>query len=422
MNASYRRRIQHGLEWLFYFARFSLRQFYEQHGLQIAASLAYTTLLALVPLLTVMFTFLRGQPVFESMGATLQAYIFNNFVPAFGQNILEYINTFTQKASELTITGLLMLFVVALMMMATIDDALNSIWHVRNRRTFIARFLVYWAILTMGPLLVGVSLISTSYLLSLPVISYVDTSLAVKQTLLAWLPFITTSMAFSFLYILVPNCFVLSRYAVVGGVVAAIMFELAKYGFGIYIRTIPGFQTIYGALAVMPIFLIWIYTSWVVVLLGAHISFCLSAFRLSSEKLGRKSQDWSFDEVYQIIYLLWLAQKEGKSVSYTDMKQQGVRTPQHQINEIMGHLHAGNWVHATGSGSWLLSRDMDEATLLDLHKTIPKPLVEEKPASLPQAELHGLDSVLSRYQQSLTENLTVPVSTILKQKQDNPVS
>ena len=99
MNASYRRRIQHGLEWLFYFARFSLRQFYEQHGLQIAASLAYTTLLALVPLLTVMFTFLRGQPVFESMGATLQAYIFNNFVPAFGQNILEYINTFTQKAS-----------------------------------------------------------------------------------------------------------------------------------------------------------------------------------------------------------------------------------------------------------------------------------------------------------------------------------
>jgi len=422
MNASYRRRIQHGLEWLFYFARFSLRQFYEQHGLQIAASLAYTTLLALVPLLTVMFTFLRGQPVFESMGATLQTYIFNNFVPAFGQNILEYINTFTQKASELTITGLLMLFVVALMMMATIDDALNSIWHVRNRRTFIARFLVYWAILTMGPLLVGVSLISTSYLLSLPVISYVDTSLAVKQTLLAWLPFITTSMAFSFLYILVPNCFVLSRYAVVGGVVAAILFELAKYGFGIYIRTIPGFQTIYGALAVMPIFLIWIYTSWVVVLLGAHISFCLSAFRLSSEKLGRKSQDWSFDEVYQIIYLLWLAQKDGKSVSYTDMKQQGVRTPQHQINEIMGHLHAGNWVHATGSGSWLLSRDMDEATLLDLHKAIPKPLVEEKPARLPQAELYGLDSVLSRYQQSLTDNLTVPVSTILKQKQDNPVS
>ena len=307
-------------------------------------------------------------------------------------------------------------------MMATIDDALNSIWHVRNRRTFIARFLVYWAILTRGPLLVGVSLISTSYLLSLPVISYVDTSLAVKQNLLAWLPFITTSMAFSFLYILVPNCFVLSRYAVVGGVVAAILFELAKYGFGIYIRTIPGFQTIYGALAVMPIFLIWIYTSWVVVLLGAHISFCLSAFRLSSEKLGRKSQDWSFDEVYQIIYLLWLAQKDGKSVSYTDMKQQGVRTPQHQINEIMGHLHAGNWVHATGSGSWLLSRDMDEATLLDLHKAIPKPLVEEKPASVPQAELHGLDSVLSRYQQSLTDNLTVPVCTILKQKQDNPVS
>ncbi len=422
MNANYRRRIQHSLEWLFYFARFSLRQFYDQHGLQIAASLAYTTLLALVPLLTVMFTFLRGQPVFESMGATLQAYIFNNFVPAFGQNILEYINTFTRKASQLTIPGLFMLFVVALMMMATIDNALNSIWHVRNHRNFISRFLVYWAILTMGPLLLGVGIISTSYLLSLPMINYVDSGFAVKQTLLAWLPFITTTMAFSILYILVPNCFVLSRHAVVGGVIAAILFELAKYGFGIYIKTVPGFQTIYGALAVMPIFLIWIYTSWVVVLLGAHISFCLSAFRLSSEKLGRMSQDWSFDEVYQIIYLLWLAQKESRSLSYTEMKKLGVRTPQHQINEIMDYLHAANWVHATGSGRWLLSRDMDEATLLDLHKAIPKPLVEDKPASAPLAELYGLDSVLSRYQQSLTDNLTVPVSTILKQKQDNPVS
>jgi len=418
MNAKHVRRIQHSLEWLFYFARFSSRQFYNQQGLQIASSLSYTSLLALVPLVTVMFTFLRGQPVFESLGNSLQVYIFNNFVPAFGESILAYISSFSQKASQLTITGLLMLFVVSLMMMATIDNALNSIWHVVNRRNSVARFLVYWAILTMGPLLLGVGLFSTTYLFSLPLLSGVDTGLGIKETLLAWLPFITTSTAFTLLYILIPNCFVLRRHAFVGGVIAAILFELAKYGFGIYVQAMPGFQTIYGTLAIIPIFLVWIYTSWVVVLMGAHISFCLSAFRLASEKLGRMSQDWSFEEVYQIIYLLWQAQKDGKSLSYIDMKKQGVITPQHQINEIMGHLHAANWVHATGSGRWILSRDMDDATLLDLHKSIPKPLSEDMLAGTRPANMYGLDSVLTRYQQSLIDNLTVPVSTLLKLKHE----
>jgi DNA-binding IscR family transcriptional regulator len=156
----------------------------------------------------------------------------------------------------------------------------------------------------------------------------------------------------------------------------------------------------------------------VVVLLGAHITFCLSAFRLSSEKLGRMSQDWSFEEVYQIIHLLWQAQKAGKSLSYTDMKRQGLTTPQHQINEIMGHLNAANWVHATGSGCWLLSRDMDETTLLDLHRIIPKPLTEDRLVVDPSVQLIGLDNILSLYQRSQEENLTVPVSTLLKQKQE----
>src|SRR5690606_1670964 len=122
----------------------------------------------------------------------------------------------------------------------------------------VARFLVYWAILTMGPLLLGVGLFSTSYLFSLPLISGVDTTFGVKERLLSWLPFMTTSIAFTIIYILIPNCVVLRRHALVGGIAAAILFELAKYGFGIYVRTMPGYQTIYGALAVIPIFLIWI--------------------------------------------------------------------------------------------------------------------------------------------------------------------
>src|SRR5687768_657710 len=106
MNSRPLRKIRHSFEWVFYFIRYFFRQFYDQRGLQIASSLAYTTLLALVPLVTVMFTVLRGLPIFENVGSTIQIYIFNNFVPAFGETLLEYISGFSQKASQLTITGL----------------------------------------------------------------------------------------------------------------------------------------------------------------------------------------------------------------------------------------------------------------------------------------------------------------------------
>ena len=181
-----------------------------------------------------------------------------------------------------------MLFIIALMLMAPIDNALNSIWHVRNRPNPVSRFLVYWAILTLGPLLVGIGLFSSSYILALPAISGVDSSFGLKEQLLSWLPFLTTSAAFTIFYVLIPNCFVLRRHALIGGVIAAILFELAKYGFGFYGKAMPGFQTIYGALAIIPIFLIWIYVSWVILLLGAHITFCLSSFRFASERSGRK--------------------------------------------------------------------------------------------------------------------------------------
>ena len=244
LNFRQLRRAQRGAEWLFYFTRFAVRQFFQQKGLQIASSLAYATLLALVPLITVMFSVLGGLPVFENVGYRVQTYIFENFVPAFGDTVLGYISNFSDKASELTLTGSGMVFVIALMLLATIDDALNSIWHVQNRRSTLSRFLVYWAILTMGPLLLGIGMFSTSYLMSLPVISGVDTGFSLEERFLSWLPFITTSIAFTALYLLIPNCYVSGRYAAIGGIIAAILFELAKFGFGLYVRTMPGFQTI----------------------------------------------------------------------------------------------------------------------------------------------------------------------------------
>ena len=262
------------------FARTSyiLRHFYLSNGMQVASSLAFTSLLSFVPLLTVMFGLFGEISVLQNFSTLIQNFIFANFVPEFGQTIEQYIYIFSTKASQLTISGSVFLVLIAMMLLATIDNSFNRIWKIKKKRNPIKRILIYFSLLIMGPLLIGIGLALTSYLLSIPVIADVDTTFNVKTHLLGWLPFLMTSIAFILLYILVPNCYVYKKYAVSAGVICAILFELAKYGFGIYVKEMSGYENIYGALAILPLFLVWIYISWVIILFGAHITYCLSSF------------------------------------------------------------------------------------------------------------------------------------------------
>ena len=266
------------------FARTSyiLRHFYLSNGMQVASSLAFTSLLSFVPLLTVMFGLFGEISVLQNFSTLIQNFIFANFVPEFGQTIEQYIYIFSTKASQLTISGSVFLVLIAMMLLATIDNSFNRIWKIKKKRNPIKRILIYFSLLIMGPLLIGIGLALTSYLLSIPVIADVDTTFNVKTHLLGWLPFLMTSIAFILLYILVPNCYVYKKYAVSAGVICAILFELAKYGFGIYVKEMSGYENIYGALAILPLFLVWIYISWVIILFGAHITFCLSSFYLDT--------------------------------------------------------------------------------------------------------------------------------------------
>ena len=266
------------------FARTSyiLRHFYLSNAMQVASSLAFTSLLSLVPLLTVMFGLFGEISVLQNFSTLIQNFIFANFVPEFGQTIEQYIYIFAMKAAQLTISGSVFLVLIAMMLLATIDNSFNRIWKIKKKRNPIKRILIYFSLLIMGPLLIGIGLALTSYLLSIPVIADVDTTFNVKTHLLGWLPFLMTSIAFILLYILVPNCYVYKKYAVSAGVICAILFELAKYGFGIYVKEMSGYENIYGALAILPLFLVWIYISWVIILFGAHITFCLSLFYLDT--------------------------------------------------------------------------------------------------------------------------------------------
>jgi len=238
--------------------------------------LAYTTLLSIVPLVGVMFSLFGDLPVFNDINQIIEEFVFANFVPEFGRTVQGYLIEFSLNASQMTHTGIMALIVIALLMMWGIESAINQAWDIPVSRNPAKRFLIYLAILTLGPVLLGIGLYSTSYLLALPVLRDVDSSLMLKARLLTVLPFLTTTLAFTLLYHLVPNRPGIRHHALAGGVFAAVCFEFAKFSFGLYVKAVPTYEVIYGALAVVPMFLVWIYFSWVIVLLGAQVACCLS--------------------------------------------------------------------------------------------------------------------------------------------------
>ncbi len=405
-------KIRHSLIWSGQFCRYLWQRFVDQRGLQTASSLAYTTLLSLVPLLTVMFGFLGSLPVFREFSSDIQTFMFENFVPSLSYSLQEYLLEFSNKARQLTFTGTLVLIVIALMLMATIDNALNKVWHVKTRRNPLARFLVYWAVLSLGPLLVGLGLASTSYLLSLPALDSVYTTFGFKARLLQLAPFVTTSIAFTLLYILVPNCFVYKRFALIGGIIAAFLFEMAKFGFGVYVRAMPSYEAIYGAIAVIPIFLLWIYLSWVILILGAHITYSLSNFDLIDFK-SRQSENWDFTSVYRIIGELWLAQKTGDGRTLPELKQAGIRLSQYRISEILDILQKNKWVHRSSGGAFRISRDMDELSVNDLHAILPCKLFRKPFLKTDDVWEASLQGVFEKYHASTDAALTMPLSELL---------
>ena len=237
-----------------------------------ASSLTFTTLISLVPLLTVMLAVFSAFPMFASFQDSLQRYFLQTLVPAdIATPVLNALTTFASKAKGVGSVGLVLLFLAALALMLTIDRTLNAIWRVRTPRPIAQRVLVYWAAATLGPLVLGVSLSLTSYALSASQ-GLVGVMPGGVSLLLGMLEFLLLAAALAGLFHYVPNTHVRWRHALAGGMFAALGFELAKKLLSWYLQTVPTYTVIYGALAAVPIFLIWIYFGWVIVLLGAVIA------------------------------------------------------------------------------------------------------------------------------------------------------
>lgn len=336
-----------------------------------AAALAYTTLLALVPLLAVVFISLSAFPAFQQLGDEIERFIFNNFVPGVDDTVRNYLEAFVQKASSLRAIGLIILIATVLALLGTIDNALNQIWRVRFKRRAVVNFLVYWAVLTLGPLLIGTGLAVSSYLISLPLVSDVETSLGLKGKLLLAMPFLTSFLAFTLIYKIVPNRDVPLSHAAIGGFVASVLFEVAKRGFGYYITNFATHEAVYGAFAVIPIFLIWVYFSWVLVLLGAQVCRCLTTFPAEARVRYGSGFDSEFLDALKIVNRLAEARVGGRSLSERRLLSLEPQLRFRRLNDILYRLARAAWVARTDSGRWVLSRDPFTETLWSLYCVVP---------------------------------------------------
>lgn len=248
-------------------------RFGEDRGFQTAGSLSFTTVLAIVPILTVALALASAFPVFDSMVEALRRVAVSHFLPDTGgvEAVTAQLASFRANAAQLTLIGLAFLAVTAIMLMLTVDEVLNRIFRADRARPFVRRVTAHAVLLTLGPVLIGGSISMTSFLVGYSLGLITDMHEVAKAALRA-IPFVFTFAALALLYLLVPSRHVAPRHAIIGATLAGCSFEVAKRGFGLYVAQFPTYTMIYGAFAVMPVFLLWIYVSWVVILGGATVT------------------------------------------------------------------------------------------------------------------------------------------------------
>lgn len=360
------------------FSSFLVRRFLSDQGPYSAAALTYTTLFAVVPMMTVTFAMLSAVPAFQGVGEQIQMYIFRNFVPSAGATLQGYLTAFTGQARQLTWIGVGFLMVTAFLMLVTIEKTFNTIWRVRQPRRGMSSFLLYWAILSLGPLLLGAGFAVSTYVTSLSLISGPDALLGVGLVLKV-MPLALSVLGFTLIYAAVPNTRVPLRHALIGGAFTAVLLEASRQAFGLYVSFFPSYQLIYGAFATVPLFLLWVYLSWMIVLFGAEVVCGLSS-----------SQDWRCRKIPRLVVMVVLlrllhdCQQAGREMRLSNAHAAGWHLPEDEWDEIMEFFATERLVCRTGGSGWVLCRDLGQYSLDQLMRRNPWPLtrLEELPEAL----------------------------------------
>ena len=339
------------------------KHFREDRCFEEAASLGYTSLLAMIPLLAVAFGIISAFPVFDQWSQKLQGFIFENFLPATGEQIVPYIDTFLDSISGLTLPGTIMLIFTALMLMVRIEVALNRIWRVDRNRTVLNRVVMYWAVLTLGPILIGAALALSAQ----KVLGVLGMEGGIPPGVHRIGIFFLTWLVFSLFFVLVPNRKVRIKHALIGAFLSTVLFEVAKSLFVAFVSN-ANYKVIYGALATVPIFLFWLYIVWTVVLFGASLAASLTTFTDYRRLDTDWPQRWEFQLVFRLAGHLWNAQRDGTALTPRQLLELEPDASELQLSRLMIHLRDEKIANTDEEGNWMLARDIEDLSLGDFYR------------------------------------------------------
>ena len=390
------------------FVRFLGRRVLEDDLFQAAGALSFTTVFALVPLSMVVFGVLSAFPLFAEWSERLSDYIFSNFVPNAARSVEDYLLQFSSNAGQLTVAGVIALVVSLLITLNGVEAAFNRIWRVRSHRPKFGRFLMYWTVLTLGALVAAASLAVSARFFALSVF---DTHAGhlLENSMLRLAPMALELLAFATIYKVVPHRTVHWRHAVAGGLLATVLFELIKGGIGFYLGTFGNYSKIYGTLAFVPIFLLWIFLSWAAVLLGASLAASISAFRYQPVSM-RLPHGYEFYGLLRLLARFKEARERGEGLHSDDIQRLEPILTDSLVQEMLGQLGEINVVRRAESGEWLLARDLDELGMAELYEACQ--------LRIPIAEAHlpCRDDALGQSTVAALDELRLPLRDLLKRR------
>lgn len=368
-----------------------------------AASLSYTSLLSLVPLLAVVFGIASAFPVFDEWSEQLKQFVYANMVPDAGTQLEENFERFLASVNKLTLTGTVFLILTALLLMMRIEKSFNLIWRVPKPRPLVQKITMYWAVLTLGPLALG----AATALSAEPLLDFIPGGLDVGS-LRGLGVFLLTWVAFGLMFLLVPHCPVPVSYAALGALVSTVLFTIAKTAFVGYVGR-ASYSVIYGALASVPIFLFWLYVVWSVILLGASLAASLTTF-------SDRGTDREWPEalelllVYRLLGHLFDAQAEGRSLDLEALMALERGVPSSRLQDLLRSLLDADVITQDQDGGWLLKRDLSRFTLRDLYAAGDYHLPIGKAAAVPDGEPR--DERFFALMEAPTLDLAVPLATL----------
>jgi membrane protein len=386
--------------WPFTVAVFN--SFQTNRGLETAKSLTYTSLFAVVPLLTLIIAILAVFPSFQVFGEQVQNMLFERLLPSSTIQLEQYLSDFAEQSKHLTWVGALMLLATAYLMLVNIEGNFNQIWGVSKLRQGVASFLLYWCVLSLGPLLLGLGFAISSYLASLTLFqrfTAVTDLLGANALVLRMFPVLLTIGAFTLVYAAVPNCVVRVRHAFVGGVVVAFAFLIVKWVFALFIAT-ASYELVYGTFAALPIFLLWLYIGWVVILFGANLVQMLPNWRHGTENANVHPTLL----ILALLHLFWQRQQRGETVHVRTLLARGWSFPGTHVEGLLHLLSEQKLIRNVGNEEYALVRDLHGVSMWQVLKACPwaQPSTQDLQQTLPeflQLHLPPLAELREKFQQ-----------------------